>query len=116
LRRILDGVQGITLFAVPGDGNARGKVAVQHCPRTSLVDGCHPMPLFAMRLFAVILFGLLTAACNQEQDVTGSTPLCAMRNYSSYNPRDIKQCVAACKACDHGNTVTCTTSCTLHAH
>src|SRR6185312_13807535 len=70
-------------------------------------DGCHPM-----RLFTVILFALLTAACNQEQDVTGSTPLCPMRNYSSYNPRDMNQCVAACKSCDHGNTVTCTTACT----
>ena len=72
-------------------------------------DGGHPM-----RLLAVILFALVTAACNQEQDVTGSTPVCQMRNYSSYNPRDMNQCVNACKACDHGNTVTCTTSCTLH--
>lgn len=71
------------------------------------------MRLFAMRLFAAILFALMTAACNQEQDVTGSTPLCPIRSYSSYNPRDMNQCVAACKSCDHGNTVTCTTSCTL---
>jgi hypothetical protein len=66
-----------------------------------------------MRLVAVLIFALMTAACNQEQDITGSTPVCAMRSYSSYNPRDMNQCVAACKACDHGNTVTCTTSCTL---
>ncbi|AHY50286.1 hypothetical protein BJS_03129 [Bradyrhizobium japonicum SEMIA 5079] len=66
-----------------------------------------------MRLVAVLIFALMTAACNQEQDITGSTPVCAMRNYSSYNPRDMNQCVTACKACDHGNTVTCTTSCTL---
>lgn len=67
-----------------------------------------------MRLLAVILFALVTAACNQEQDVTGSTPLCPMRNSSYYNPHDMDQCVAACKSCDRGNTVTCTTSCTLH--
>jgi hypothetical protein len=66
-----------------------------------------------MRLFAVILFALLTAACNQEQEVTGSTPVCPMRNASSFNPRDMNQCVAACKSCDHGNTVTCTTACSL---
>ena len=66
-----------------------------------------------MRLLAVLIFALMTAACDQEQDITGSTPVCAMRNYSSYNARDMNQCVAACKACDHGNTVTCTTSCTL---
>ena len=67
-----------------------------------------------MRVLAVALFALLTAACNQEQDVTGSTPLCPMRSYSSYNPLDMNQCVAACKACDHGTTVTCSTACTLH--
>ena len=66
-----------------------------------------------MRLLAVIIFALMTAACNQDQDVTGSTPICQLRNFSSYNPRDMNQCVNACKSCDHGNTVTCTTSCTL---
>ena len=66
-----------------------------------------------MRLLAVIMFALMTAACNQEQDITGSTASCPVRNYSSYNARDMNQCVNACKSCDHGNTVTCTTSCTL---
>lgn len=66
-----------------------------------------------MRFLALMMFALTTAACNQEQDVTGSTAICEMRNHSSYNPRDMNQCVSACKACDRGNTVTCTTSCTL---
>ncbi|MGT2500683.1 hypothetical protein ACVOMS_07355 [Bradyrhizobium guangxiense] len=66
-----------------------------------------------MRLVAVILFALMTAACDQEQDITGSTPpACPLRSYS-YNPRDMNQCVNACKACDRGTTVTCSTSCTL---
>jgi hypothetical protein len=65
-----------------------------------------------MRLVAVIIFALMTAACDQ-QDITGSTtPTCPMRNYS-YNPRDMNQCVNACRVCDRGTTVTCTTSCTL---
>ncbi|PSO14478.1 hypothetical protein [Bradyrhizobium sp. MOS003] len=63
-----------------------------------------------MRLVAVIIIALMTAACGQEQDITGST--CPLRNYS-YNPRDMNQCVSACKSCDRGTTVTCTTSCTL---
>lgn len=66
-----------------------------------------------MRLVAVIMLALMTAACDQEQDITGSTmPACPLRSYS-YNPRDMNQCVAACKSCDRGTTVTCTTSCTL---
>ncbi|MFT4119791.1 hypothetical protein [Bradyrhizobium sp.] len=66
-----------------------------------------------MRLLSVVLFALTLAACNQEQDITGSTATCPMRTYSTFNARDMNQCVSACKACDHGNTVTCTTSCTL---
>ncbi|MBW7968729.1 hypothetical protein [Bradyrhizobium sp. BR 10289] len=66
-----------------------------------------------MRVVAVLMLALLTAACNQEPDITGSTAVCPARNYSAYNPRDMNQCVAACKTCDHGNTVTCTTACTL---
>ncbi|MCK1390847.1 hypothetical protein [Bradyrhizobium sp. 1] len=66
-----------------------------------------------MRVVAVLILALMTAACNQEQDITGSTAACLARNYSAYNPRDMNQCVAACKSCGHGNTVTCTTACTL---
>ena len=63
-----------------------------------------------MRLIAVIIFALMTAACDQEQDITGSTaPVCPLRAYS-YNPRDMNQCVNACKACDRGTTVTCSAS------
>ena len=65
-----------------------------------------------MRLVAVIIIALMTAACDQEQDITGSTPVCPLRN-CSYNPRDMNQCVNACKSCDRGTTVTCTTSCSL---
>jgi hypothetical protein len=67
-----------------------------------------------MRGLAVLILAFMTAACNQEQDITGSTPVCEMRAYGSYNPRDMNQCVSACKSCDHGTSVTCTTSCTLH--
>lgn len=91
-----------------GNAGARCDAMIPRERRFVSDSQCGPM-----RLFAVIVFALMTAACNQEQDVTGSTPVCQMRNYS-YNPRDMNQCVAACKSCDHGNTVTCTTACTLH--
>ena len=94
---------------------ARSGNAGTRCNATCLADVALPV-LFRgnpMRLLAVLILALMTAACNQEQDITGSTAACPVRNYSSYNPRDMNQCVAACKACDHGNTVTCTTSCTL---
>jgi hypothetical protein len=68
-----------------------------------------------MRILVVSILALMTAACGPEQqDVTGSTPACPARLYSAYNPKDLNQCVNACKSCDRGTTVTCTTSCTLH--
>ena len=93
----------------PAVGMPGARLPLQRCRERCSFDGLHPM-----RLLAVILFAFLTAACNQEQDVTGSTAICPMRSYGSYNPRDMNQCVAACKTCDYGNTVTCTTACTLH--
>ena len=38
---------------------------------------------------------------------------CASKLYSSYNPNNFDQCVAACMACNAGVKTTCSTSCTL---
>jgi hypothetical protein len=108
LARILNADAG-TPAAIFRSGNAGARCGAARLARLF----CRASQGDPMRLLAVIMFGLMTAACNQEQDITGSTPVCAMRNYTSFNPRDMTQCVAACKACDHGNTVTCSTSCTL---
>lgn len=62
---------------------------------------------------AFIALALACGACNGEEDVTGSTNRCANELFKSYNPRVLEQCVAACKQCERGTTVTCTTSCTL---
>jgi hypothetical protein len=66
-----------------------------------------------VRTLAIIILGLTVTACEREQDITGATAACPVRNYSTYNPKDMDQCVNACKSCDRGTTVTCTTSCTL---
>jgi hypothetical protein len=68
-----------------------------------------------MRRFAVLIaiaFGLVS--CSPEADVTGSLHnKCASDLFRTYNPKVLDQCVAACIKCDRGNTVTCSTSCTL---
>jgi hypothetical protein len=61
----------------------------------------------------IILSAAALAACTPDNDVTGSIGNCARNLYSPFNPKDMKQCVGACIACDHGITTTCTTSCTL---
>ncbi|MDP1582944.1 MAG: hypothetical protein Q8M18_05900 [Bradyrhizobium sp.] len=63
-------------------------------------------------MIAIVLSAAALAACSPDDDVTGSIS-CARKLYSAYNPKDMKQCVGACIACDRGVTTTCSTACTL---
>ena len=66
-------------------------------------------------IIAIVLSAAALASCTPESnhDVTGSIENCARKLYSQYNPKDMKQCVGACIACDRGVTTTCSTACTL---
>lgn len=65
-------------------------------------------------IIMLVLAAAVLAACKPEgNDVTGSVDNCATKLYSPYNPKDMKQCVAVCIACERGVTTTCSTSCTL---
>jgi hypothetical protein len=66
-------------------------------------------------IIAIVLSAALLASCTPESnnDVTGSIDSCTRRLYSAYNPKDMKQCVAVCIACERGVVTTCSTSCTL---
>ena len=64
-------------------------------------------------IIAIVLAAAVLAACKPDTEVTGSIDSCARNLYSPYNPKDIKQCVAVCIACERGVTTTCSTSCTL---
>ena len=65
-------------------------------------------------IIAIVLCAAALAACTPESnnDITGSIN-CANRLYTPYNPKDMKQCVSVCIACERGVTTTCSTSCTL---
>jgi hypothetical protein len=64
-------------------------------------------------IIAIVLCAAALAACTPDNnEVTGSIS-CANKLYTPYNPRDMKQCVSVCIACDRGVTTTCSTSCTL---
>jgi len=65
------------------------------------------------RLALVIAMALAVSACNQAEETTGSIDACARNVLPSYNPKVLDQCVAVCKQCEHGVTVTCTTACKL---
>ena len=64
-------------------------------------------------IIAVLSAAALAACSPDNNDVTGSIASCAGKLYSPFNPKDMKQCVAACIACERGVTTTCSTSCTL---
>jgi hypothetical protein len=66
-------------------------------------------------IIAIVLSVAALAACTPESsnEVTGSVGDCARKLYSQYNPKDKKQCVAVCIACERGVTTTCSTACTL---
>jgi hypothetical protein len=64
-------------------------------------------------IIAMVLSAVALASCSPDNDVTGSIGTCASKLYTPYNPKDMKQCVAACIACERGVMTTCSTSCTL---
>jgi hypothetical protein len=65
-------------------------------------------------IIAILLCAAALAACTPESnDVTGSIESCTRQLYSAYNPKNMKQCVAVCIACESGVMTTCSTSCTL---
>jgi hypothetical protein len=66
-----------------------------------------------LRLAAQFAIALAAASCSPQGETMGSTNKCATDLYPSFNQKVLDQCVGACIKCDHGNTVTCSTSCTL---
>jgi hypothetical protein len=64
-------------------------------------------------IFALAFAAIALTCCTPDNDVTGSIGNCTRQLYSPYNPKDMKQCVGACIACEHGVTTTCSTSCML---
>ncbi len=65
-------------------------------------------------IIVIVLSAAALAACSPDNnDVTGSIENCARKLYSTYNPKNMKQCVGACIACDKGVMTTCSTACTL---
>ena len=65
-------------------------------------------------VFAIAVAAIALTCCTPDnKDVTGSIGNCANKLYTPYNPKDMKQCVAVCIACERGVITTCSTSCTL---
>ena len=56
---------------------------------------------------------LVIAACTPEAAKKDDEQICASKLYPNYDVSRLDQCMAVCKACRGGTTVTCSTSCKL---
>jgi hypothetical protein len=65
------------------------------------------------RTWITLACALLLSSCSPDGQQASPADKCAAEAFPSYNPSDLKQCVAACIKCQNGATTTCTTSCTL---
>jgi hypothetical protein len=71
------------------------------------------MRRLALVIAPVISLALMVSGCNQGDEPPGPNDACARGVFPGYNPKVFDQCVAVCKQCERGVTVTCTTACKL---
>jgi hypothetical protein len=66
-------------------------------------------------ILAIVLSAAALVACTPEAATTSRarSTTAPRKLYSQYNPKDKKQCVAVCIACERGVITTCSTACTL---
>jgi hypothetical protein len=60
-----------------------------------------------------VLAAMTLTGCSNEPEYSDQQRGCIAKLYSSYDAKQMSQCVNVCKSCMGGNTVTCTTSCNL---
>jgi hypothetical protein len=65
------------------------------------------------KLSLLVLLATSLNGCSNEPEYSDQQRACIAKLYSSYDAKQMGQCVNVCKSCMGGNTVTCTTSCNL---
>jgi hypothetical protein len=61
----------------------------------------------------LVFIPLVIVACSPESAQNDDEQTCAVKLYPNYDVTRLDQCMAVCKSCRAGNTVTCSTSCKL---
>nr|WP_210311897.1 hypothetical protein [Afipia massiliensis] len=59
----------------------------------------------------IVAFAVMRSLGNAEQPQASFA--CATKLYSTYDPKNLEQCMAVCVACSAGVKTTCSTSCKL---
>jgi len=103
----------------PGSGAASRTIGVAGiaAPSTSFIIQA-TMWVVGGKCLSKVAIGLVfvsiaIAACSQESSENDAERTCALNLYPSYDVTRLDQCMAVCKSCRGGNTVTCSTSCKL---
>jgi hypothetical protein len=65
------------------------------------------------KLNLILLAATALTGCSNEPEYSDQQRACMAKLYSSYDAKQMNQCVNVCKSCMGGSTVTCTTSCNL---
>lgn len=79
--------------------------------RSRLIRGV-ALFVFAVVCLLVIAFVVVRSLGHTEQPAQASLA-CAAKLYSTYDPKNLEQCMAVCMTCSAGVKTTCSTSCTL---
>ena len=61
----------------------------------------------------LLILGGVAGCNNDTSDPAAQVLPCARKQYADYNPKNMKQCVDVCIACERGSMTTCSTSCTM---
>ena len=61
----------------------------------------------------LLILGGVAGCNNDTSDPAAQVLPCAKKQYADYNPKNMKQCVDVCIACERGSMTTCSTSCTM---
>lgn len=79
--------------------------------RSRLIRGV-ALFMFAVVCLLIIAFVVVRSLGHTEQPSQASLA-CAAKLYSTYDPKNLEQCMAVCMTCSAGVKTTCSTSCTL---
>lgn len=94
---------------MPGSDLGSTAKAEKH-ERSRMIRGVALM--FAVVCLLAIAFVVVRSLGNTEQSSHASLA-CAAKLYSTYDPKNLEQCMAVCMTCSAGVKTTCSTSCTL---
>jgi hypothetical protein len=64
-------------------------------------------------IICLLIIGFVALRSFGNEQPSQASLACAAKLYSTYDPKNLEQCMAVCMTCNAGVKTTCSTSCTL---